>query len=533
LTRSGLPSKDKKAVDSSGHDVLPVYAHIHFDADGTSAIKSFQVNTHETPTRVNLKQSAILLTRPQKSDNNDVDNEIEKSDTPGVQVYQKNGKSVKTFSSNNFGGSILLPDIENNWEIETSSSGDHSIVQSINGWQNVSLRSRIYQDAHSKLYLTFNMKLVQEKDGSDTQILQKFSAATTIQEAIALLGEDYIQKDFNHKHISQQLFEQEKTVCQDCRTLKALVEDYRDFMAGSKSASVPATIAFLKLLERVRIAGPGTSKEDLTILLKKLDKEKKRNVLSSVLDVLAASRTESAVTAAFEFLHFSKNQDLDITERFLQSLAASCVTAAAMSSSSSSHVENDIAGHRFIVDELYRLVSREGEWESQKLRWTAFLTLASVSKSYTSRIKAFNSSKKASDLQVASSVVQLIVKELKSCPQENVDCKLALLHSLGNSGNLIDSLSVLEEYALDVKGKRESIAAMKAVRECLEDPSNQPLTNSSLIQRLRILSLKIVYDSNHESTSRIIAAEIIAKHLSDSVLSGQLLKAVPEFGKFS
>lgn len=551
---SGLNNKKKSDLISS--DAFPVYAHIESLNHESAQIKSFFVHNRESPTKVNLKQALILLTKGKEHnheesseilENNSIEQEILENNKK-VKVEQKDGRTVKqsTLTNNDFENrqsSILLPDIVNQWEIHRENSQEHSIVSSSFGWQNITLRSRIYNDAHSKLHLTFDLKLMEELH-DDNDESQKFSAAQTIQEAIQLLGDDYLQKDYyedsSQAHGQEQLnthFIPEKTVCHDCRTLSALVQDYREFMTGNKAATVPAAIAYLKILERIRIAGPGTSKDDMINLLKQLESQKKHDLLSSVLDIMAGARSEASVTASLEFLGLSKNNDLETSERFLQSLAASCVTASTTSSFTDTA---DLSSHQFIVNELYRILDRKEEWESHKLKWTTFLTIASVSKSYAKRIRSLNSmksvdSKKISDATQSgssTSVVQLIIKELKSCAKDDVDCKLALLHALGNSGNLLDSLSILEDFALETKGKRESIAAMKAVRDCLEDPINQPLTNSSLIQRLRILSLKIVYDSSHESTSRIIAAEIIAKHLSDSVLSGQLLKAVPEFGKY-
>lgn len=555
MTRSGdkkngiepLTTKSSKKSRDEPDD-FPVYAHIktvYQGSQGKSQIQSFFVHNREIPTRVNLKQTLLELTRSMEHESNIDDNDLNAIDgssnsideepitaKSNLKVEHREGKTVTQATLTNRhledkSPSILLPDILDQWEVHSESSGEHSIVKSASGWQNVTLRSRIYNDAHSKLYLTFDLKFVKEVN----QEKESFSSAASIEEVIRLLGDDYFQKDYSttpdhRRHEYNTHMTPEKTVCHDCRTMAALVQDYQDFMTGEKAASVQASIAFLKLLERVRLAGPGTSKDDIVSLLKKLDKDYKHDVLSSVLDVLAAARTETSVMAAFQFLDLKKNNDLDISERFLESLATSCVTAL----STSAVTQTDLASHRFIVEELYRILDRDEAWKSNKLRWTTFVTLASVSKSYTNRIRSLKqrlNDKKASDesdTEVSKRVVNLIMKELESC--DDVDCKLALLTSLSNSGNLLDSFDLLESFALDTKGKRESIAAMKVIKECLEDSSNQPLSNSTLNQRLRILSLKVVYDDKHESTSRIIAAEIIVRHIKDPVLIAQLLKAV-------
>lgn len=525
MTRNGDKKQgihDKKSRD--GKDTFPIYAHVKTQFSGqdvSTNVVSFHVHHQEIPTRVNLKQTLLELT-----------------------VLSKKDTKIEGGNRNSGQSSILIPDILNQWQIQSKTSQEHSFVTSSHGWQNITLRSRIYNNAHSHLYLTFDLKFLEEVTQHDDEN-QLFASAESIEEAIKLLGEDYIQKDYSssltgdqndiNKHEFNTHMVPEKSVCHDCRALSALVHDYEDFMQSDKAATVQASIAFLKLLESVRISGPGTSTEDMVSLLHKLDKDYKHDVLSSVLDVLAASRTEAAVTAALQFLDLEKNKDLDTSERFLTSLAASCVTASATSG------VIDLANHRFIVEELYRILNRGHSWKSDKLRWTAFVTLASVSKSYTARIQSLMltpTSKKMrdeleKDVLISKRVVDLIIKELSSC--QDVDCKLSLLTSLANSGNLLDSFPVLEEYALDTKGKRESIAAMKVIKECLDEPSNQHLMNSTLKERLRILSLKVVYDDKHESTSRIIAAEIIVRHMKDPVLINQLLKAVYDgwFGTYS
>ena len=118
-----------------------------------------------------------------------------------------------------------------------------------------------------------------------------------------------------------------------------------------------------------------------------------------------------------------------------------------------------------------------------------------------------------------------MTKELDLCKE--TECRVVLLHAIGNTGLLRDGVyQSLKKYS--IFGKRESIAAMKALRQCLE------LTqmDDKLRARLRHLLVRIVYDQNQETTSRFIAAELISKYLNDEKTTKELIKHLPAFGKF-
>lgn len=186
----------------------------------------------------------------------------------------------------------------------------------------------------------YNLKLVSEEKDSDKSPL---TGAKSLSDAISAIGDDFIQEQDN--------LGREKHVCHDCRSLVGLTKDYSKHMSDDKVASVQAAIAFLRLLERVRSGGPGTSKEDILKVLRELFDTKQFDVLASTFDVLAGARTEQSVSAALEFLNLPYNDDLDLSERFLSSLAASCVTSAAAIGHQSATTESD-SSHEYIVEEL-------------------------------------------------------------------------------------------------------------------------------------------------------------------------------------
>lgn len=235
-------------------------------------------------------------------------------------------KKSYSFSNIDDDSSLLFPSIDDYWESETILARDHALVVSSKGFQNVTLRSRLFEDAHSKLHVTYSLKLVSEEPETEKSPLK---GAADLKAAIKAIGEDFIEEPAS--------LEREKQVCHECRTLVGLTKDYDESLTGKKAATVQAAVAYMKILERVRSGGPGTSKEDILKVLRELWDTRRHDVLASVLDALAGARSDQSILAAFEFLALPLNDDLDLSERFLSSLAASCVTAAAQGQHDSSH----------------------------------------------------------------------------------------------------------------------------------------------------------------------------------------------------
>ena len=108
---------------------------------------------------------------------------------------------------------------------------------------------------------------------------------------------------------------------------------------------------------------------------------------------------------------------------------------------------------------------------------------------------------------------------MDSC--KDSDCRVVYLHALGNTRILTKQgiMHVFKKYATMSANKRESVAAMKALRDCLEfmhiSGSSAELSDK-LIVRLRQMLIRIVYDSTLETTSRLIAAELLAKFIDQN-----------------
>lgn len=173
-------------------------------------------------------------------------------------------------------------------------------------------------------------------DREETVSIDPLSAEKSLDKVITLLGEDYIED----KLPSQR----EYKTCHSCKSLQSLQREYEEHMKENEMASIPATIAHLKLMDRVRSGGPGSSTQDILKLLH--DLKDHHDVLASLLDVLACARTETSIRAALKYLDLVNNQDLDISERFLATLSTSALAGAQSSS------ESFLSSLEFIVDEL-------------------------------------------------------------------------------------------------------------------------------------------------------------------------------------
>lgn len=222
----------------------------------------------------------------------------------------------KSLTNNSKSQSILLPDFIDEWQVNLEVAKDHPVVIESNGWQNITLSSRIYQNAHSKLYNNFHFKLIKEQEDKPIQ-------GSSIESVIKSLGQSYIESPIN--------LESEVRSCQSCKPLKSLVKDYQTSLSDSSIAKIPQAIGYLKILERIRqgiVAGGDGDKESIAGLLKSY--KKNIVILETILDVIAGSRTEHGLNAAIEFLNFPKTDLIDPAERFLILLAASTTTSSQM-----------------------------------------------------------------------------------------------------------------------------------------------------------------------------------------------------------
>ena len=75
----------------------------------------------------------------------------------------------------------------------------------------------------------------------------------------------------------------EMDTCRNCKGLSNLVKETENELKAI--ATIPLTISYLKLIDRVRSSGVGATKDDIIQLLKTY--KKKKEVISTLLDILA------------------------------------------------------------------------------------------------------------------------------------------------------------------------------------------------------------------------------------------------------
>ncbi|XP_015785984.1 microsomal triglyceride transfer protein [Tetranychus urticae] len=506
LDHDGKPVRGP-GYGSTNYHSYPLFAHI-VDSNDMQIVKSFYRHNKESITSVNLKKAIVSLLRTKKT-NYSKDVTWNKKGQDIEQSYSSKTDKIEP---------IMSPLIIDEWSISTNLGRDHTLVTESVGWQNVSLISRIYNTAYSKLHSRFTLKLNREEKGAKS----KLSSVPAISSVFESLGEDYIED-----HL---LYQREQQTCHNCATLKTLEKDYEEHMSDTEMASIPASIAYLKLVDRVRSGGPGTSKQDIINLLQQ--RKQKKDVLSSLLDIMAGTRTDQSLSASFEFLDLPRNEDLDICERFLSSLSVSCLTATQSSSDLS------LSSLQFIISSLKEIV-HVPNWRSNKLKWSTIMTLGTALRAYnTLQINSYVDNHNRD-------IIQLITTELDNC--DDTECRVSLLHAFGNAGNLKLSLKVLSGHAINLKARQESVAALKSIKECLDhlfDKCNSNiihdnestcikhyLTEDELKKLITLISL-VIWNEKLESTSRIIATEIATHYIQDDSLVNSILKEVEHFDNF-
>jgi hypothetical protein len=92
----------------------------------------------------------------------------------------------------------------------------------------------------------------------------------------------------------------EVQTCHNCKSLANLVKENEYALKEESIATIPMTISYLKLIDRVRSSGPGASKEDILKLLKSY--KNKKHIITTLLDILAGN---SNFHLTYSLLNFS------------------------------------------------------------------------------------------------------------------------------------------------------------------------------------------------------------------------------------
>lgn len=542
-----------KNLHNPDHDL---YAHITTLSNGTAYVKQLYTHQADIATYKNIKKSILLNLLPtnhhlspllssshqqqqqqQQNENQLFMHQPTCSDDNTIaqpELFSPDSLSqVKIISKAHKSKSIIDPTTTSN-SIETFAGP--TLFESVEGFQNVTFRSRVFSQAESNLTTTFKLKLIEELKSTSHE---KFDQADSIDGAIKLLDSSIYQADSVN-------LERERRICSShhCgRTLSQLYNDYKDSLNSESLASVEAAVAFLRMLDRLRQSQATSSKEILDVL-----KEMKGNygIISSFLDILAAARTKESIASAIKYLRLTKSNDLDTAERFLSVLSVAAKTTAKMhlrrpiqspyyytptsalkSSKEAKLQKAKMASLEFIAEELFRILKQTPakKWSSQKLRWSTLLTLATV-------VNANNQEQDFKNIEddLNQKVSKLLLDELKSCHKSETDCRIVVLQAIGNVGHLgKDQFEAIKEQVL-ISGRRESISAMKVLRDLLQNQAKDKPLSQEFYTNLKDLMMRVVYDNSRETTARVLGAEIIVRFVPNSLASTQLLHHLPSFG---
>lgn len=508
--------------------------------NGTAYIKALYTHEADIATLKNIKKSILVNLLPtshhlkQFSTNHKV---IDHNDESQPELFSPDSISqvsivAKAKKSTNQQADPSSSDIQN-----SISDQGPIVFQSVEGYQNVTFRSRVFSHAESNLTTNFQLNLVEEikSDAHET-----FDKVDSISAAVKLLDKSY-QADT----IELQRERRIRSNMHSGKTLPQLFQDYSNSLTDDNLASIEAAVAFLRLLDRVR-ESQGTGAGDLLDLIKKMNR--RHGLRSSFLDILAAARTKDSITAALKFLRLPRNDDLDMAERFLSVLSVAAKTTAKMHlkrpttspyyltqrpplkrSKEAKEQVAQLASLDFIAKEFLNILKQTPakKWASHKLRWSTLLTLATLVNA-NNQEKDFKGDTESDELN--REVSNLLLNELKSCHKEDTDCRIVVLQAIGNVGLLGDEQFLALKEQVFESGRRESISAMRVLRDLLQNQAKDKPLGQKFYSDLKDLLLKVAYNDTQETTARVLAAEMIVRFIPNSLVSEELLHHLPAFG---
>ncbi|KPM06676.1 hypothetical protein QR98_0051540 [Sarcoptes scabiei] len=557
-----------------------VLAHIEI---GNGEVKNLFIQNNEMDSKIHIESThlnlviAILNALRNKKGTKLVWYDWEQNNQILVRKYRSQDRINSSRSS------LLSPLYEEEWIMESKLASDHDITEMVSGWQNITFGSKIYPKAHSKLFANFDLKLIDQKHDVSTSL--RITKAESISEAVNLFGEYLGNKKMIN--LGPGHFRSEKKCCKPhfCGEIDEFVHNYREALSEDKAlATNSMSLAHLRLLTYIHVNQAQLKRQQIASLLNKYAQTRLTdgNILSILLDVIATSRHPESMLAALDFLNLPKcrsEERVKDCERFLMVIAVSGSAVANMGSSFA-------ATHSLSLNQLINLFiplvsnhNNNDEWADERVYHSFLMTIASLLHSYRVYIKSIEnqnhpnitvnlaysehhnknfldhistedsvqsliegfiqSNSDSINLlkhnQKFSSFAEKVIKHLQNgldrC--KNTECRIVYLGALGNLRILSKHgvFNTLKNYSLN-SGKRESVAAMKAIRDCVqfEAENDRLLDNEKLSTRLRRFLLRIVYDSEIETTSRLIGAELLANHIDrDGNLTIELVQHLDRF----
>lgn len=526
-----------------------LYAHIVTLSNGTAIVKEIYTHQSDATTFKNIKKSILLNILPT---NHHLLSPSQQQQLEYISVkpiasctHDNNAEQPELFSPDSISQVEIIAKARKPSPAESTTASNAinkqinlpTIFQTVNGQQNVTFRSRVFAQAESNLTTKFSLELVNQ---IKSNAHEKFDQADSMASAIKLLD------DRQKYQLDSAILERERRICSTHHcdlTLAQLFQNYRDSLTDESMASVEAAVAFLRLLDRLR-SSQGTSVSDIVAILKKA--RGNQGVESSFLDVLAAARTKDSISAALKYIKLPKNRNLNVAERFLSVLSVACKTASKMHlrrplqspyyftptkplarDRAAKEQQARMASLEFIAVEFLNMFNQvpSNKWASAKLRQSSLLTLSTL-------VNANNHEHNYENIndQINLKVEQLLFDELRSCEHSDTDCRVVAMQAIGNVGRLTEAqFLVLKDQVLQF-GRRESNSAMKVLRDLLQNQAKDTPLDQSFYKNLKEFLLRIVYDHLQETTSRVLAAEMIVRFVPDFLASEELLKHLPSFG---
>lgn len=535
-----------------------LYANLLKLSNGTTIIREIYTHQSDSTTFKNIKKSILLNLLPTTHHLQSTTTKTTTSTTTPLFLHDNSHDQPELFSPDSISQVNIIAQPLRNDDIklqqkqkkqtqeETTTKQPPTslptVFKSVQGEQQVTFKSRVFAQAESNLTTRFNLTLIEELK-SDAHI--RFDNAESISSAIKLLDKSY--------QLDTAQLERERKICSTHRcstTLSQMFQDYKSALKESSMATVEASVAFLRLLDRLRDS-EGTKVQDILAVLKQTSK--RRGDDSSMLDILAAARTKASIQAAMKYLKLTKLTDRDLAtpERFLSVLSVAAKTASKMhlkrklqsahyftpteslrlSLEAKQHTTK-LASFEFIAQEFLDLFEKvpQKEWASKKIRWSSLLTLATlVNANNQENDNNNNGPVSASGVKLTNRVNELLLKELSSCSAKDTDCRIVAMQAIGNVGQLgVEQFQALRDQVLEF-GRRESNTAMKILLDLLHNrPKDKPL-DMTFETNLREFLRRLVYDDSQETTSRVLAAEIIVRFVPNSINIDEMLQNLPLF----
>lgn len=222
---------------------------------------------------------------------------------------------------------------------------------------------------------------------------EKITQAATSDDAIKAVERD----QFRLESLVAQIEERKcNGASAKCKTLQNVIKSYKEQLKISNLATVKSANAFLRVMERMRLA----TKEEIQAVLRD---GKNKKIVPQLLDAAAAAQTKPALEAAMSVLKFTDEEELDAPERFLL-----CLSAASHPSES-------------LLSSILNLAKKS--IKNEKLQAAVLTTLGSVARSFR---KLYGS-----DSKTLVDVRTYISTQLEKCKTDS--CKRMYLQSLINA----------------------------------------------------------------------------------------------------